>query len=188
MEAVSLPDEVYRTLLGTADRIHHAGLKSFGLFVARPDAPGFPYQPTGVVFLDASRNRRNAPQHRAAFRAQGEYFRQYDDAGFVADPTDLLRAWRAIDDAGLEIVGMFHSHRRQPANFSTIDYRLHNPAFPWHLIVSYRDGPARLAAFRVRKPDLEIGISEHDDGRDSQLPYRGPEVSPLPVLLPARVS
>ena len=25
------------------------------------------------------------------------------------------------------------------ANFSTIDYRLHNPAFAWHLIISLRD-------------------------------------------------
>jgi proteasome lid subunit RPN8/RPN11 len=176
---VVLPDEVHRALVSTADEIHEAGLKSFGFFVADPDTPGFPYRPTGVVFLDASRNRRNDPLHRAAFRAQGDYFRQYDDAGFVADPSDLLRAYRRIDDAGLEIVGMFHSHRRQPANFSTIDYRLHNPAFAWHLILSYRDGPVRLAAFGIRKPDFEIGISERDRGRDSQLPYPGPEVRPL---------
>ena len=38
---------------------------------------------------------------------------------------------------GLEQVGVFHSHRRHPANFSLIDYRLHmrNCEGLWHMIV-----------------------------------------------------
>jgi proteasome lid subunit RPN8/RPN11 len=180
---VVLSDEVCRSFLDEAGRVHRAGLKSFGLFVGDPALPGYPYRPVGVVFLDAYRNRRNDPLHRAAFRAQGDYFRRYDDAGFVADPGDLLRVYRRIDDAGLEIVGMFHSHRRQPPNFSLIDFRLHNPAFPWHLIASYRDGDLpELRAYRVDKAGSELGIAEDDNGRDSQLSYMGPEVTPLGLV------
>jgi proteasome lid subunit RPN8/RPN11 len=183
-DPVVLPDEVCLALLRTAGEIHRAGLKSFGLFVADPTLPGYPYRPTGVVFLDPYRNRRNDPLHRGAFRAQGEYFRQYDDAGFVADPADLLRVYREIDDAGLEIVGMFHSHRRQPPNFSVIDYRLHNPAFPWHLILSYHRGDLpQLRPFGIHKTEFDLGISEHDHGQDSQCSYRGPEVRPLGLVV-----
>src|SRR5262245_55205927 len=117
-ESVVLSDKVCLDFLRQANRIHRAGLKSFGLFVGDPALPAYAFHPVRVVFLDPYRNRRNDPLHQAAFRAQGDYFRQYDDAGFVADSTDLLRAYRDIDDAGLEIVGMFHSHRRQPPNFS----------------------------------------------------------------------
>ena len=68
-------------------------------------------------------------------------------------------------------------HRRQPANFSSIDYRLHNPAFSWHLIVSLRD-PDRpvIQPFRVQKSWEEFGIDETDDLEDSELAYDGPEV------------
>jgi hypothetical protein len=65
------------------------------------------------VFLDLLRNRRNDPGHRAAFRAQGQYFRPLDDAGLVADPADLLAAWPAIEDSGRQVVAPFHSHRRR---------------------------------------------------------------------------
>ena len=46
--------------------------------------------------MDPLKNRRNNPRHRAAFRAQGEYFRRFDDAGLVADLAELLEAPRAI--------------------------------------------------------------------------------------------
>jgi proteasome lid subunit RPN8/RPN11 len=175
---LTLSAELCLDLLNQADAVHRAGLKSFGLFVADPT--GSPFQPTGVVFLDPRRNRRNEPRNRAAFHAQGEYFRRYEDAGFVADPGDLLRAYRRIDAAGLEIVGMFHSHRRQPPNFSTIDYRLHNPAFAWHLILSYHEGARpQVRPFRVSKEPDDMGISEHDDRAGSELAYDGPEVRPM---------
>ena len=95
-----MPAELCLRLLRRAARIHRAGLKSYGLLVAEPGTAGYPFTAAGVVFLDPGKNRRNDPGHRAAFRAQGEYFRRYEDAGFVADPAELLAAWRAIEDAG----------------------------------------------------------------------------------------
>src|SRR6516164_11529330 len=88
-DAVAMPAELCLWLLRRAGRIHRAGMKSYGLLVAEPGTAGYPFTAAGVVFLDPGKNRRNDPGHRAAFRAQGEYFRQYDDAGFVADPAEL---------------------------------------------------------------------------------------------------
>jgi proteasome lid subunit RPN8/RPN11 len=183
-DAVAMPAELCLGLLHEAVRIHRAGLKSYGLLVAEPGTAGYPFTAADVVFLNPRMNRRNDPGHRAAFRAQGEYFRQYDDAGFVADPAELLAAWRAIEDSGRQVVAPFHTHRRQPANFSVIDYRLHNPAFAWHLIVSLRD-PRHpvLQPFRVDKDLSDFGISDRDDCQGSELAYPGPEVEPLALVV-----
>lgn len=186
---VRLGEALFDRLLGTTTAAHAAGLKSFGLLVADPSEPGFPFTATDVVFFDPRRNRRNDPAMREAFEAQGEYFRAFDDAGFVADTAELLAAYRRLDAAGLEVVALFHVHRRQPANFSVIDYRLHNPAFPWHLIISLRD-PARpvLQPFAVRKDArAEFGISPTDAREGSERTYTGPEVTPLRLgVSPAR--
>jgi proteasome lid subunit RPN8/RPN11 len=184
-QEVRLSGALFDRLLGTTTAVHAGGMKSFGLLVADPSAPGFPFTATDVVFFDPHRNRRNDPAMREAFEAQGEYFRAYDDAGFVADTAELLAAYRRLDAEGLEVVAMFHVHRRQPANFSVIDYRLHNPAFPWHLIISLRD-PANpvLAPFAVRK-DLtsEFGIDPTDAREGSERTYTGPEVTPLRLVV-----
>jgi hypothetical protein len=184
---VRFSEDVLARLLRTTRAAHAAGLKSFGLLLADPQAPGFPFVATDVVFFDPTRNRRNDPAMRQAFEAQGEYFRAYDDAGFVADAAELLEVYRRLDDCGLEAVALFHVHRRQPANFSVIDFRLHNPAYAWHLIISLRD-PAHpvLRAFAVRK-DLtsEFGISADDHNEGSERTYPGPEVGPLQLVVAA---
>jgi hypothetical protein len=99
---------------------------------------------------------------------------------FVADPTELLAVFRAVEGSGRQIVAPFHSHRRQPGNFSLIDYRLHNPAFSWHLIVSLRD-PLRpvLQPFRVHKELSDFGISQREACQHSELAYDGPGVQPV---------
>lgn len=182
-DAVDMPAALCLRLLRRAAEIHRTGLKSYGLLIAEPGTPGYPFTATDVVFLDSRKNRRNDPGYRAAFQAQGEYFRQFDDAGFVADPAELLAVYRAIEERGAQIVAPFHTHRRQPANFSLIDYRLHNPAFAWHLIISLRD-PAHpvLQPFRVHKDLTDLGISDQDTRQGSELAYPGPEVAPLALV------
>ena len=181
-DAVAMPADLCQRLLRRAAQIHRAGLKSYGLLIAEPGTDGYPFTATDVVFLDARKNRRNDPGNRAAFHAQGEYFRQFDDAGFVADSTELLAVFRAIEDSDRQIVAPFHSHRRQPANFSLIDYRLHNPAFAWHLIISLRDRRPVVQPFRVRKELSDFGISDQDSCQGSELAYQGPEVEPLALV------
>src|SRR5947209_3542163 len=182
-DAVTLSVDLCWRLLMTAEHMNEQGLKGFGFLVGNPSDPRIPYAAQEAIFFDPTRNRRNDPQYRSAFCAQGDYFRTYDDAGFVADSRDVLAVWRSVERRGLEIVAPFHVHRRQPANFSVIDYRLHNPTFAWHLILSVRD-PARpvLRAFRVSKDAAEFGISEHDARQNSESDYLGPEVTPLPVV------
>lgn len=182
---VRIAEPVLTRLLGTTTAVHAAGLKSFGLLLADPADPGFPFVATDVAFFDPRKNRRNDPEVRAAFEAQGTYFRAYDDAGFVADATELLELHRRLDEAGLEAVALFHVHRRQPANFSVIDFRLHNPAYAWHLIISLRDpGAPVLRPFAVRK-DLtaEFGISPDDHNEGSEQTYPGPEVTPMRIVV-----
>jgi hypothetical protein len=184
-QEVRLSQELYTRLLDTTTAVHAAGLKSFGLLLASPSDRGFPYVATDVAFFDPAKNRRNDPAMRNAFEAQGEYFRSYDDAGFVADATELLEVYRWLDECDLEAVALFHVHRRQPANFSHIDFRLHNPAYAWHLIISLRD-PAHpvLQPFAVRKsPTAEFGISSQDHNEGSEQTYTGPEVTPLRLVV-----
>jgi proteasome lid subunit RPN8/RPN11 len=182
--AIQMPAEPYWRLLHRAQMLNATGLKAYGLLVGDPRDPAFPYRAVDVVVLDPHQNRRNEPGNRAAFHAQGSYFRAYEDAGFVADPIDLLQAWQRIERAGLEPVAAFHVHRRQPANFSSIDYRLHNPAFAWHMIISLRDPAAPdVRPFLVRKNPDDMGIDEHDDLEDSELSYQGPEVTPIDLVL-----
>jgi proteasome lid subunit RPN8/RPN11 len=181
---IRMPAPLYSRLLRRAQDLHAAGLKAYGLLVGDPAHPDFPYQAVDVALFDPHRNRRNEPANRAAFHAQGSYFRAYEDAGFVADPTDLLREWRRIERRGLEPVAAFHVHRRQPANFSTIDYRLHNPAFAWHLIISLCNPTAPdVRPFLVRKEFGDLGIYETDGLEGSELSYQGPEVIPLGLEL-----
>jgi hypothetical protein len=182
---VHLPEPLFARLLGTTAAVHAAGLKSFGLLLADPADPRYPFVATDVAFFDPTKNRRNDPTMRAAFEAQGTYFRAYDDAGFVADAAELLEIYRGLDASGLEAVALFHVHRRQPANFSVIDFKLHNPAYAWHLIISLRD-PAHpvLRPFAVRKDVAsDFGITPHDHNEGSELTYAGPEVTPLRLVV-----
>jgi hypothetical protein len=182
---VHLPEPLLARLLDTTAAVHAAGLKSFGLLLADPADARYPFVATDVVFFDPTKNRRNDPAMRAAFEAQGTYFRSYDDAGFVADASELLEIYRDLDASGLEAVALFHVHRRQPANFSVIDFTLHNPAYAWHLIISLRDPAAPvLRPFAVRK-DLtaDFGISPHDHNEGSEQTYPGPEVTPLRLVV-----
>ena len=172
-----IPASLCTRLLRQAQAFHAADLKAFGLLLGDPDDPQFPFRAVDVAIFDPRRNRRNDTAYRAAFHAQGSYFRSFEDAGFVADAAELKTVWETAEAAGLEPVAPFHVHRRQPANFSSIDYRLHNPAFSWHLIVSLSD-PDRpvIQPFRVQKSWEEFGIDETDDLEDSELAYDGPEV------------
>jgi hypothetical protein len=184
---VVLPEPLFAQLLDTTAAVHAAGLKSFGLLLADPSDPRYPFVATDVAFFDPRKNRRNDPAMRAAFEAQGTYFRAYDDAGFVADATELLEIYRELDAAGLDAVALFHVHRRQPANFSVIDFKLHNPAYAWHLIISLRD-PAHpvLRPFAVRKDATsDFGITPHDHNEGSEQTYPGPEVTPLRLVVEA---
>ncbi|HEY5846691.1 MAG TPA: hypothetical protein VIT42_07875 [Microlunatus sp.] len=181
---MTIPATLYTDLLRQAQDLHAAGLKGYGLMLGDPADPHFPYRAVDMVMFDPSRNRRNDRAYQPAFHAQGSYFRQYEDAGFVADPADLYQVWRTAESVGLEPVAPFHVHRRQPCNFSSIDFRLHNPAFRWHLIISSREhGHPVVQPFAVDKAWEDFGIDEDDALEGSELAHGGPEVRPLQLAL-----
>ena len=181
-EPIRMAARLCLCFLQQATAIHSHGFKAYGVFTA--PAGGSPFRPVDVRFFDAHHNCRNSPQHRPAFEAQGSYFRAHADAGFVVDGQDLARVERTVAAAGQMIVAPFHSHRRQPPNFSAIDYRLHTPWFAWHLVLGLRN-PAtpELQPFRVDKGLDEFGIHAADDREGSEQAYQGDNVRPLELVV-----
>lgn len=75
------------------------------------------------------------------------------------DPGEQLRAFNRIDDAGLELVAIYHSHTRSPAYPSATDVSLAYYPEAVYLIVSLADQDAPdLRAFEIR------------DGRVTEVP------------------
>lgn len=186
---VLLSASLFIHFVETVGAIHARGLKAFGVFVTSARG-GREDEPTDVLFLDPTRNRRNDEAHRSAFEAQGAYFRRHDDAGFVADPRDVRELEERARHAGQVLVAPFHSHRRQPANFSEIDFRLHNPLFGWHLVISLcePDRPA-VQPFVVQKPLEDFGIDPTDAvGGEGEAAYVGEGVRPMTLLVEGRAS
>jgi len=181
-EPVIMSARLCLQFLRQARTIHERGLKSYGVFVAKAAGPAF--RPVDVRFFDSTQNRRNSPQNRAAFEAQGTYFRAHDDAGFVVDSTEVADVERAVNQSGQVIVAPFHSHRRQPPNFSDIDYRLHNPFFSWHLVICLRNpNKPEIQPFLVDKGLEHFGIDAADDREGSESSYIGDNVRPLDLVV-----
>ena len=69
---------------------------------------------------------------------------------YTIDPLVHLRADRDAEDAGLEILGVVHSHTHtEPYPSPTDVEQAPDPA--WHyVIVSFRTGPPALRSYRIR--------------------------------------
>lgn len=69
---------------------------------------------------------------------------------YSLDPKEQFRAYREIEDAGLELGGVFHSHTHTEAVPSPTDIRLASEDVPY-VIVSLAQSPASIRAFRIEK-------------------------------------
>ena len=189
MHSVYMSARLYLHLIDEASRIHAKGLKSYGIFLAKQHSENYEFRPTNVIFFKSENNKRNDPEHRAAFEAQGSYFRKYSDAGFWVDPQEIYNLQRRLTQTGDVMIAPFHSHRRQPANFGIIDYKLHNPLFPWHLVISMQEPEQpKLQPFRVCKDLSSYGINtddlvETEDETGGQNPYTGADVTPMNLVI-----
>ena len=68
---------------------------------------------------------------------------------YVIDPREQLRAFRAIDAAGEELVGIYHSHPvSQPYPSPTDRAEAHYPD-AFYILVSLRTGKPEVRAFRI---------------------------------------
>jgi proteasome lid subunit RPN8/RPN11 len=109
--------------------------KAFGYLISDVDR----MTPTDFVMFES--NHRNHSVWQGKFHSYGRYFVDHDDAGFVATPEESWRLQKQIWDRGMWEVGVFHSHRRHPANFSQIDFEMHMQRFDtlWHMVISMRE-------------------------------------------------
>jgi proteasome lid subunit RPN8/RPN11 len=81
---------------------------------------------------------------------------------YALDPKEQFEAYRALENRGLELGGVFHSHTRTEAYPSPTDVRLASEDVPY-VIVSLASEPASIRAFRIIKKnwtDEEGDISE----------------------------
>ena len=77
------------------------------------------------------------------------------------DPKEQLRAFNEIDEDGLQLVGIYHSHTRSPAYPSDTDVRQAYYPDAAYLIVSLAEAEPVLRGFRINdgkvaEIDLEL--------------------------------
>jgi proteasome lid subunit RPN8/RPN11 len=88
---------------------------------------------------------------------------------YTVDPKDMLRATRAAEEAGVEIVGVWHSHTHTDAYPSPTDVRQAVDPGWVYPIVSLRDDAPVLRAYRIRGGEIaevriELGIPTGEVG------------------------
>ena len=67
---------------------------------------------------------------------------------YALDPAEQFAAYRTIDEAGLSLAGVFHSHTHTEAYPSPTDVRLASEDVPY-VIVSLAADPVVIRAFRI---------------------------------------
>lgn len=116
--------------------------KAFGYFISS-EKGGNPED--FIMFKEDVRN-----EWKSEFEEYGNYYVLHDDAGFLATEEEVYSVHKQLAKAKMHVVGVYHSHQRHPAIFSTVDIDLHPSEQLWHLIISLRniDNP-QIKAFRV---------------------------------------
>jgi proteasome lid subunit RPN8/RPN11 len=69
---------------------------------------------------------------------------------YTVDPKDMLGAMRAAEAAGIEIVGVWHSHTHTDAYPSPTDVKQAVDPSWFYVIVSLRDDAPVLRSYRIR--------------------------------------
>lgn len=81
---------------------------------------------------------------------------------YALDPKEQFAVYRKLDEEGLDLGGVYHSHTRTEAYPSPTDVRMASEDVPY-LIVSLASEPASIRAFRIVKAnwtDEEGDITE----------------------------
>ena len=72
------------------------------------------------------------------------------------EPSEQLRVFNEMDDAGLDLVAIYHSHTRSPAYPSTTDVQLAYYPEAVYLIVSLRDpNKPELRGFKITEGKVD---------------------------------
>lgn len=83
---------------------------------------------------------------------------------YVLDPRAFLRAQRAAERAGLEVVGFFHSHPDHPAAPSQFDTEHAWPGYVYVIVRVTAAGPQELTAWELDQATGRMGpVVDFDD-------------------------
>jgi proteasome lid subunit RPN8/RPN11 len=115
---------------------------------------GRPYEVCGLL---AGKDDRVERVYRAANKERSP-------VRYEIDPKDLIRIFREIDNADLELVGIYHSHTHTDAYPSATDVRLAYYPEAYYVLVSLMDERSpRVRAFRIRDGQIsEVPIDVVD--------------------------
>ena len=83
---------------------------------------------------------------------------------YTVDPKDMLAAMRAAEAAGVEIVGVWHSHTHTAAYPSPTDVRQAVDPSWFYVIVGFAGGAPVLHAYRIRDGTIHEVMVELDRG------------------------
>ena len=81
---------------------------------------------------------------------------------YTVDPRDMLKAGRAAEERGHEIVGVWHSHTHTDPYPSPTDVRQAVDPNWWYVIVSLRDDAPMLRAYLIASGQITEGRVELD--------------------------
>jgi proteasome lid subunit RPN8/RPN11 len=97
---------------------------------------------------------------------------------YVIDPREQLKAFRSMDAAGEELVGIYHSHPVSQAFPSPTDRAEAHYPEAFYVLVSLRTGEPEMRAFVIRPDEFirELTVSVERRGltrRPTDVPRRG---------------
>jgi proteasome lid subunit RPN8/RPN11 len=133
--------------------------KAFGL-VGGEDV----YRPKSIY--PCSTNLRNEPEWKATFESYGEFYRD-PDLGFVISAEEVKEVLDIMASRNESFIGVFHSHRRLPAEPSVVDLALNCDPELLSYIVSVVDPSAPVVGvFRLGRDSFQnipiLRIHERD--------------------------
>lgn len=106
---------------------------------------GYPCETCGLLLGDCSNGHCRVASQRPARNLNRE--RAHDR--FELDPDDYLAAESAAGAAGIEIIGIWHSHPDHPAQPSATDLAQAWPGWSYVILAVDRDGVAELRSWRL---------------------------------------
>lgn len=125
--------------------------KAFGYFISSKQG-GNPED--FIMFENDIRN-----EWKDTFEQYGNYYVNNSDAGFLATEEEIVKVHRILAKRKKFIVGVYHSHQRHPAIFSTVDIDLHPSEKMWHIIISLRN----FENPQIKAFSLEDGVPKELD-------------------------
>jgi len=140
MPEIFISTSLYRELIQIC--VDALPQKAFGL-VGGADI----YHPT--TLYPCNTNLRNEPEWKSVFESFGEFYKD-PDLGFVISHPEAKAVMEAIDSRRESFIGVFHSHRYNPAQPTEIDISLNSdPGLLSYIVSVVNPSAPELGVFRL---------------------------------------